>query len=1225
MRAVPRDARPGGLVRGRYELGDVIAQGGMGTVHRARDRETGLEVAFKRLTVPEPSLRPRMTALFQREFATLAELAHPRIIEVHDYGVDADGPFYTMELLSGPDLAALAPLPLREACGHLRDVASALALLHARRLVHRDVTPTNVKLTATGRAKLIDFGALAAFGRAQDVVGTPSFMAPECLEDAPLDQRSDLYSLGALAYWTLTRRRAVRSTSVTELRAALAEKIVPPSHHVPGVPPELEELVLSLLRHDPLARPSTAAEVMERLADIAGLPPEDDEEIARCYLAHPPLAGRDAARESLELRVSDALAGRGSAVSVEAPEGMGRSALLDAVARRAELDGALVLRARPDLDIGAYGVARALAKAAMAALPELGAGVVTRHEAVIGHWFRRSGAPHEPQAKGAAPVSASEAAERRARTQLAVQEWLLALAEETPLVVMLDDAHRADGDSLALLTSLAREAAGRRLVVVAAAARGKPPVDAEALAAFVEDATTLALDPLSCDDVATLVDTVFGTVPNATALAHWLHAQSGGSPFHAMELLRVLVRRHVIRYANGTFSLPHPAQLVHVELGSRLVAQLDDLSEGALAVARILSMHGEALTADQCAAVLERPHADVRAALAELGARALVVRHDRRFAFANDSMRAALAESIDAASRPGLHLRLGRALLDARDAPPELRIQAGFHLLRGGEPDAAAEILATAGMELAYRAENTAKGAEGLEAALAQFERQGRPDAENIRVLAPLAAAGYFADRRLFVRYGRRALEVLLEISGTRLAARLRRFLGGKLAILAGLLVAFVRYLRTPRDRRLDSFGEVLTGLFGVASVNASAAATSFEPHVAFEVAESLEPFAPLGPDHPANVMRDLCLASPTAVVGEFAESLAIYRSVIDRLASPKLAAKLPDEVRRLASTGMVYGLALTEAMRARSNVLELADAIDESELAFYRPHAELVRMVDHGFRGDQAGADAHRARLEARALLSGSAWSVTTVTLGRLLILYRWTRDNLGLVRLIDEAERLTALVPAMAGYRDLALAYVELLRGRPDRALELTEQTLFAPRPSRPGRREIELGHYVEILVAAGRASEAKTIGEAILKDMSPAQTPYVFASLVPRLAVARADAALGDVGAAVARLDALLATPECEGNPIVRGTLHRERASLALLAHDPAAFEHHAAAMDGCFRPTGNPALTQQCEALLSEARRAALAGDLAGPMDDDGIYSDETHVGPAARKPGRTPVI
>jgi serine/threonine-protein kinase len=232
---------------GRYRLGRQLAEGGMGTIFLAFDTLAEREVVYKRLRIA--SERSRMTTLFEREYNTLSHLAHPNIVEVYDYGLDDEGPYYTMELLPGKDLSAAAPLPVGEACRLLRDVASALALLHARRMLHRDVTPANVRLTQDGRAKWIDFGALTEFGRPRELVGTPAFIAPECLEPEPLDQRADLFALGGLAYWALTRQHAYPARSMAELPATWAVPPSAPSSHAPDVPPELDQLVLALLEH----------------------------------------------------------------------------------------------------------------------------------------------------------------------------------------------------------------------------------------------------------------------------------------------------------------------------------------------------------------------------------------------------------------------------------------------------------------------------------------------------------------------------------------------------------------------------------------------------------------------------------------------------------------------------------------------------------------------------------------------------------------------------------------------------------------------------------------------------------------------------------------------------------------------------------------------------------------------------------------------------------------
>jgi serine/threonine protein kinase len=176
------DALIGG---GRYRLQRLLGRGGMGSVYAAVELSSGKVLALKLLSRSDDA---SALSLFEREYQTLAGLRHPSIVEVYDYGRDPLGPFYTMELIDGADLRRAAPMPWREVCRLMRDTASALGLLHARHLVHRDLSPRNLLRTASGRPKLIDFGVLAPYGPSVAVVGTPPFVAPEALRGLPLDR-----------------------------------------------------------------------------------------------------------------------------------------------------------------------------------------------------------------------------------------------------------------------------------------------------------------------------------------------------------------------------------------------------------------------------------------------------------------------------------------------------------------------------------------------------------------------------------------------------------------------------------------------------------------------------------------------------------------------------------------------------------------------------------------------------------------------------------------------------------------------------------------------------------------------------------------------------------------------------------------------------------------------------------------------------------------------------
>src|SRR5262249_14710656 len=154
--------------------------------------------------------RATFEALFEREYHTLKQLSHPSMIAVHEYGLPpSGGAYYTMELLDGGDLRERAPVPWAELCRLMFDICSSLALLHSRGLVHRDISPRNIRCTTQGTAKLIDFGALSAMGPGSGaLVGTPAFIAPEMVQRSAIDGRTDLFSLGATFYYALTQRLA---------------------------------------------------------------------------------------------------------------------------------------------------------------------------------------------------------------------------------------------------------------------------------------------------------------------------------------------------------------------------------------------------------------------------------------------------------------------------------------------------------------------------------------------------------------------------------------------------------------------------------------------------------------------------------------------------------------------------------------------------------------------------------------------------------------------------------------------------------------------------------------------------------------------------------------------------------------------------------------------------------------------------------------------------------
>jgi serine/threonine protein kinase len=263
----------------RYVLGAVIGRGGMGTVHDATDRRLDRPVAVKIL---RPDLAEQLAARrrFETEARAAARLLHPNVVTVFDSGEDDGVPFLVMERLPGRTLAdELAGGPLRvdrvRALG--LEMLAALAAAHDAGIVHRDIKPGNVLLTADGHAKVSDFGIAKTVDDADqtqtaDLVATVGYLAPERLAGASASPRSDLYSAGVVLYEALTGTRVFTGGSpAAVIRAVEHGEFASLTSLRPSVPPDLAAVIERAMARDPDDRYDSArqmADALERNIDL---------------------------------------------------------------------------------------------------------------------------------------------------------------------------------------------------------------------------------------------------------------------------------------------------------------------------------------------------------------------------------------------------------------------------------------------------------------------------------------------------------------------------------------------------------------------------------------------------------------------------------------------------------------------------------------------------------------------------------------------------------------------------------------------------------------------------------------------------------------------------------------------------------------------------------------------------------------------------------------------
>ena len=270
---------------GQYQLGEKLGEGGMGEVYLAEHQLLKRPCALK-LIKSGTENDPLAQARFQREVEAAAALSHPNTIQVYDYGHADDGTFYyVMEYLPGLSLADLirefGPLPPGRAVFILTQVCKSLYEAHRLGMVHRDLKPANIFVAILGGkcdvAKVLDFGLVKVQHTGKSphltaeytVSGTTSFMSPEQASGTgDVDSRADLYALGAVLYYCLTGSPPFeKSNPVALMIAHSSESVIPPSQRYPGIPADLEEVVMRCLLKSPTERYADARELATALAE----------------------------------------------------------------------------------------------------------------------------------------------------------------------------------------------------------------------------------------------------------------------------------------------------------------------------------------------------------------------------------------------------------------------------------------------------------------------------------------------------------------------------------------------------------------------------------------------------------------------------------------------------------------------------------------------------------------------------------------------------------------------------------------------------------------------------------------------------------------------------------------------------------------------------------------------------------------------------------------------
>ncbi|MEZ4338672.1 MAG: serine/threonine-protein kinase [Sandaracinaceae bacterium] len=259
----------GQTIDGKYEVVELLGQGAVGRVYRARQEVLARDVALKVLRQSFADT-PKVVDRFLREARAVGVIEHPNVVQIYDAGVLEDGlPYLAMELVEGESLTARIArhgrLPLRDALHIGAQILAGLEQAHRAGVIHRDVKPDNVLVTPDDVAKIVDFGVArletteSQLTQRGEVLGTPSYLSPEQAIGSKIDAKADAWATAVVLYEMSTGERPFRGSQFIEiLTAVMASEPVPPSAHAPDLPPEFDALVLSGLAKDAEARADAA-------------------------------------------------------------------------------------------------------------------------------------------------------------------------------------------------------------------------------------------------------------------------------------------------------------------------------------------------------------------------------------------------------------------------------------------------------------------------------------------------------------------------------------------------------------------------------------------------------------------------------------------------------------------------------------------------------------------------------------------------------------------------------------------------------------------------------------------------------------------------------------------------------------------------------------------------------------------------------------------------------
>jgi len=707
------------LLNDRYRLEAEIGRGGMGAVYRAYDTLLDRAVAVKVLSKASVGSQGRERLL--REAKAAAKLNHPNIVSVYDAGTSDGIGFVVMEYVEGNSLHKLRPQTMGDIVSIALQVATALEHAHTHGIIHRDLKPENVMVAPDGTAKLMDFGLARSIASRVtsegNITGTVFYLSPEQALGQPVDGRADLYSFGVMFYeLTAGRLPFVADDPLAIISQHLHAPVVPPSTFNEQIPPLLEALILSLMSKQAEDRPASAADVIHTLEQVVGMKPKAEPSEAPPVLdrlVRGRLVGRGQELSEARALWKQAASGEARVLLISGEPGIGKTRLARELESQVAVTGGIVLTG----ECYAEGSApfAPMSQVINRAVERLSGNGSALPEFVLADLIRvapalKSRYPTLP------PNPALEPQAEQQRLCEAVVLLFTSLSRQAPVLLVVEDAHWADGGTLSLLRHLTHRAHSPDLHLLTVLTYREVELDeARALHDMLHElnrerlATRLKLPRLTREQTGEMLAVMFQREITPEFL-DGIYRETEGNPFFVEEVckalidqgklfreggrwerggsvaeldipqnLRVAIRRRVGRLPEKAQDILRHASIIGREFDWDVLKEISDLDEDALI---------DALEGAERAQLIEEVRQPVGPGH----------RTAPRFAFVHALVQHALQEGLIGLRRQRLHGRVAQTLERLYpDSLDELAPRLGRHFAEAGEWEKAAKYLLTAG------------------------------------------------------------------------------------------------------------------------------------------------------------------------------------------------------------------------------------------------------------------------------------------------------------------------------------------------------------------------------------------------------------------------------------------------------------------------------------------------------------------------------------------------